>query len=591
MVASDRSGPSLARPGLVMVWDPCGAEASHCALVEHEHEHRPRDLAPARSRVALYDGGAQVYGDDVDRTPVGTKDELPRAARGPAADVDLRDLLVGIVRSACALTGARYGALGVVDQAGLGLVEFVTEGLTAEERAAVGHLPRGRGLLGHLISHPEVLRIRDLTAHSSSTGFPSGHPAMTSLLGVPIRVRDRVFGNLYLTDKEPGARFTADDEHAVVALASLAGLAIEHAHLLVSAERRARWTAATATMHTEVARLSADDAFASIVERAMSAGRALGALVVAAPTTPALVVRAQVGALPTPLDGLGHALQENASTVESAHRITLGVEHLVVAPISAGSGRTDDHLLLLVLDGSREASALDEECDLVADFAAQITLALARRSALELRQELAVVAERDRIARDLHDVIIQRLFAIGLQLSPISSRLGPPYQARLDWIIDDLDLTIDEIRSTIGDLLPSIRKDSLRTTTRALMAEYALVLPHPPVLRITGPLDTAVPATLHHEVVAVLREGLSNVAKHSDAQHVHVRLRADAQQLTCTVLDDGTGIVEGPETIRSGLRNLDERAAALGGSFDIRPGDGCGTVLVWQIPLGPRVSL
>jgi len=522
----------------------------------------------------------------VDQTSGDLHEAVLRAVSGLSTGVDLRDLLAGIVRSACQTAGARYGALGVIGPSGDDLVEFVTEGLTQAERDRIGPLPRGRGLLGHLISHPGPLRSDDLAHHPAATGFPPGHPRMSSFLGIPVRVRGRVFGNLYLTDKESGAAFTDADEQAVLALASLAGLAIEHAHLLVVAERRSRWFEATSLMRAEVQRVEGPrDCYEAVLRFAATAAQARCALLVQiSSTTPvAAVVAEHGGPLGHPAADLLSALvplRAGSVGTSSTTSVALGDEHLLVAPLTTAPDTT---LLVLVLPGGRDPEVDAADGDLLLGYTEHTAAALDRRRADTVRHELAVVAERDRIARDLHDVVIQRLFAVGLRLTSVSAGVEPPFKDRVETVIDDLDVTIDEIRSTIGGLHPTLRARSLRQRVRELVTEYAETLGFRPELQINGPLDTVVPAGLHHDVVAILREGLSNVARHAHATTVHVRVEADLDLLTCTVLDDGVGIRSG--TTRSGLSNLAARAAAHGGTCVAGPGDGSGTRVVWQVRL------
>lgn len=513
-------------------------------------------------------------------------DALLSAVSRLSTDDDLRDLLAGIVRSACHASGARYGALGVIGPSGSDLVEFVTEGLSQEERDRIGPLPRGKGLLGHLISHPGPLRTADLASHPAATGFPPGHPTMSSFLGIPVRVRGRVFGNLYLTDKESGASFTDADEHAVLALAGLAGLAVEHAHLLVTAQRRSRWFEATALMRAEVQRAEAPpDCSETILNLAATAAQARGALLVATSSTDTVeaVVVTRGGTLGRPVADLLAALTPvvvGAAGTPTTPSVAVGDDHLLVAPMTSAPEAT---FLVLVLPGGRDPEIDAADGELLLGFADHTAAALDRRRAETVLHELAVVAERDRIARDLHDVVIQRLFAVGLRLTSVSAGVDQPFKDRVETVIDDLDVTIDEIRSTIGGLHPTLRTRSLRQRVRDLVTEYAEILGFRPELRFTGPLDTVVPVELHHDVVAILREGLSNVARHAGAATVRVRVEADLDLLTCTVLDDGVGVRSG--AARSGLSNLAARAAARDGTFEVAPGEKAGTRIVWRVPL------
>jgi signal transduction histidine kinase len=359
-----------------------------------------------------------------------------------SADLSLPNVLKRIVEAAAAVSGARYGALGVIgpDQAGLegGLVEFVTTGLDDDAVRAIGEPPRGRGILGLLVTDPKPQRIADIGAHPASAGFPPHHPAMRSFLGVPIRVRDEVFGNLYLTDKMGAAEFSAGDEELVVALAGAAGVAIENARL---------------------------------------------------------------------------------------------------------------HQRL---------------------------------------EQVALLGERERIARDLHDTVIQRLFATGLGLQGLVGRIEDAgARERLQQAVDELDETIREIRISIFDLeARTADQDGLRSRVLALAGESTATLGFEPRVHMEGPLDTATDASTREELLKTLREALSNVARHAAASSVDVRLSAGAGTITLRVADNGVGL--DPDAARGhGLDNMEARAEALGGvcEFGSRPGGGM--VVTWRVPASP----
>jgi signal transduction histidine kinase len=463
--------------------------------------------------------------------------------------------------------------------------------MTDDERARIGHLPTGRGLLGHLIAHEVPLRVDDLRTHPASSGFPPGHPPMTSFLGLPVTVRGRVFGNLYLTDKTTGTAFTAEDERAVTALAGLAGFVIEHARLLMTTERRARWFEATALMPAEVLPAAGpDDALAVVLHRALQASDGATAMAVVPDDSGRFVVRGAVGDLTPPPE---QTLREihGALMLALASGTTRWVDladggavmtRLALDPLARGA-------LVIVLRRAGYAETLGEDPDLVAAFATHASLVLERHHTRAMQQQLAVLAERNRIARDLHDVVIQRLFALGLQLQAVDRRSTPETHDHLVSVMEDVDATITEIRRSIVALRPpDQRRDSLRSKVDELVTEYGHVLGSRPTLTISGPLDTVVDPALHHHVVAVLREALSNCARHASARHVRVSLTVAAERLTCTVDDDGVG--PGRITARSGLANLAERAAELGGTVDIAPRVPRGTTLTWQVSLPPPVS-
>lgn len=351
------------------------------------------------------------------------------------SDLDLLPLLRRIVHAAVDLVGARYGALGVLSPSGKGLAEFVHEGMDDELVRTIGHLPEGRGILGLLITQPEALRLDDLTAHPAAVGFPAGHPPMASFLGMPVRLRDRVFGNLYLTEKIGGGPFTEEDEQLASALATAAGLAIENARL-----------------HARV-------------------------------------------------------------------------------------------------------------------------------------RQLSLTEDRERIARDLHDTVVQRIFAVALSLQAVEARAAVDAHLadRLRHAVDDLDETIRQIRTTIFALEPPpTAVAQLRSEALAVCTEARRSLGFEPELRFDGAVD-AVPPSIGGDALATLREALSNVARHARATRVTVSLVATDGALTVSVVDDGVGYQ--PLEGGNGLRNMAQRAEALGGRFHVAARPGGGTELEWRVPL------
>jgi signal transduction histidine kinase len=345
-----------------------------------------------------------------------------------SSDLDLHSVLARIVESAAVLTGSRYGALGVLDTGGV-FAELITYGVSPEDKDAITAFPDGHGLLGVVIQHPEPVRLADIQAHPDSYGFPPGHPPMKTFLGVPIKIRGTVFGNLYLTEKEGG--YSDEDIALVQTLATAAGVGIERAQAV-----------------------------------------------------------------------------------------------------------TD-------------------------------------------RAQLAVLSDRERIARDLHDLVIQRLFATGLSLQGLALK-APEVSGEIGTVVQALDQSIRDIRGTIFELQHR-GSGSLRAEIRDLIREYVDVLGFAPSTRLIGPVDTAVPDTIRPHLVAVLREGLSNVSRHAHARNVEIELTAQADHVRLQILDDGIGVA--PGMVMSGLRNLSKRARDLGGSCALTPRSGGGTMLTWEVPL------
>jgi signal transduction histidine kinase len=365
--------------------------------------------------------------------------QLVDAVLSISADLDLASVLQRIIDAAMDLVDARYGAIGVLDETKTTLAEFVTAGLDDKTYRAIGELPKGHGILGLLIVDPKPLRLPDLREHPESYGFPPHHPPMRSFLGVPIVVRQEVFGNLYLTDKRSGEVFTDVDEELTVALAGAAAVAIENARL-----------------HARLA-------------------------------------------------------------------------------------------------------------------------------------ELVLLEDRERIAKDLHDTVIQRLFATGLSLQG-TARLAqrPDVAARLQDAVEDLDETVKHIRTVIFGLETTPgRGDSVRQRIMALTREASGALGFLPQVDFTGPVDTLVDGPTSEELLATLREALSNVARHAGATHVAVAVSA-GDEIRLQVADNGRGLPEEVNLHRGlGLRNMASRAEALGGTFTAQPRDDGGTAVEWVVPRPP----
>jgi signal transduction histidine kinase len=363
---------------------------------------------------------------------------LVAAVLGISSDLSLPHVLHNIVTAAIEVIGARYGALGVLSEDEHGLSEFVHVGIPPDEVQAIGHLPEGHGILGLLIVDPRPLRLSDLTHHPQSYGFPAHHPRMRSFLGVPILVRDQVFGNLYLTEKDAAEEFSAEDEGLAVALAGAAGIAIENARL-----------------HARV-------------------------------------------------------------------------------------------------------------------------------------RDLTLIEDRERIAADLHDTVIQRLFATGLALQgTVRAIPSPEVAARIESAVGDLDETIRQIRSTIFALqAPRVPGRSLRAEILGLATEAAASLRFEPQVQLAGPLDAAVDEEIGTQLLSVLREGLSNVVRHAHANRVEIIVAVDGSHVQARIYDDGVGPGTGSRAGGRGLENLSHRAESLGGHMHLSAGpDGRGTELTWQVPL------
>lgn len=374
-------------------------------------------------------------------TPIERDGGLFAAVMSVAAGLELKSTLRRIVTSAIDLVDAQYGALAVLGPSG-SVEEFIHIGMSEDDARLIGHLPEGAGILGLLIDHPVPIRLDNLADHPASIGFPANHPEMTSFLGFPIRVRGEVFGNLYLTQKANGQKFTSDDEQTVGALAAAAGVAIENARLFEQSR-------------------------------------------------------------------------------QNQERI----------------------------------------------------------------QQLLVHEDRDRIARDLHDLVIQRLFAVGMSLQTVirHSELDDATSQRMERAIDDLDQTVKEIRQTIFDLHQDENSESLRSLIRNELDLSKDQLGFDPQLEIVGPIDTLVSENLIEHVVAVIREGLSNIARHAYATRARVTINVSANQIAIDIVDDGRGFADLTRT--SGLDNLTYRAQLHGGECSLSASEGGGAHLYWCVPI------
>ncbi|GAA4744006.1 two-component system sensor histidine kinase [Nocardioides endophyticus] len=521
-----------------------------------------------------------------------------------AADLSLDRLLSRIVEIAGDLAGAQYAALGVLDAGPeRRLRTFVTHGLSPATVSEIGDLPTGHGLLGLLIDHPEPVRLHDIAQHPASYGFPANHPPMRSFLGVPVRIRDRVFGNLYLTEKVGGGDFTEQDEEIVVALAAAAGVAIENARLAEDATRRERWLAATAEFTALLSgSTSGHDPLELVADRAREVAEADVAWVVTGTSVESLRVRVMSGAVASPaaLDSLDLEQSLASRVVQSGLPVSvedlasdpraidvsaaLGLPALgpaMVVPLRSQSGI--EGALALAWTPDHIARFREVDPAMPANFAEQAALVLQVTRGRDDRERLAVLEDRDRIGRDLHDLVIQRLFAIGLGLQS-TSRLVDHEEAtsRLDAAVDDLDATIKDIRRSIFALGAVGDTADIQAEVTRLVDRAAGTLKFRPSLTFEGPVRTLVTEVVAPDLLAVLAEALSNAARHAEAKLVEVVLSAGAEGVTLTVSDNGRGIPG--EIVESGLSNMRERAERLGGRCEVTSSGEQGTTVRWSVP-------
>jgi signal transduction histidine kinase len=542
------------------------------------------------------------------------QDRLASVARGQArvqslldaflsvsTGLDLPSTLRRIVETACDLVDAQYGALGVLRQGGDGLAAFIHVGVDDGTADRMGHLPEGKGVLGQLISEPYPLRIPDLGRHPSSVGFPPHHPPMQSFLGVPVLVRGEVFGNLYMTEKRHGD-FTAEDEAVLTALAGAAGIAIDNANLYEQSELRRRWLAAVADVRAVL--LDAPSAGAALVLIAdrlteLTEADVSWLLLGPEPGTGMYTVAAQSRRGPRDLTGERASAADNPvlEAVEAAR----GVVTLDLSALDFGSSSSSFQwgpCIAIPLRGTHAENAVVIACrragaapfdasvlPLVTAFADQATASLDMAARQQLAHQLDVYADRDRIARDLHDHVIQRVFASGLALQALLPRI-PDEQARdrISFVVAQLDETVRDIRTTIFDLHTTDAVDagdSLRRRLLDIVTATAGSLQ--PTVRTSGAVDSLVSGALAADVEAVVREGVSNAARHSRGSSVTVTVDV-SDAVVVEIVDDGRGI--DLAAARSGLRNLEQRAAGHGGTAAVEPLPDSGTRLRWTARLG-----
>ncbi|MER7821693.1 GAF domain-containing protein [Streptomyces sp. NPDC096097] len=540
--------------------------------------------------------------------------QLLEAMRSVGTGLELHSTLDRICETAAELAGAHYAAIGVVDTEGRGLSDFVTHGISPAQARKIGHRPDGkRGLLGALISHSDTVRLTDLTKDPRSAGFPPHHPPMKTFLGVPIRVQGEIFGNLYLAEKHGGGEFSDYDVHMVRVLATEAGIAIGNARLYEAATQRERWIDGSVAVTTAL--LSggdADDALAVVAEQArrladsdagivMLPAQEGGMEIVAVSsenpaTSLGVVIPAESPVIDRLLEGEPVFVDDAASDPRMTSELTSRYGPCMLLPLQSG-GRV---LGALVTPRARGGRAFTEvERTLATQFASQAALALMMAEAQRDRERLAVFEDRDRIARDLHDLVIQRLFATGLMLEGAQRRTAvPEVRDGVGKAVDELDVTIQEIRTAIFALQqgPAEAPSGLRTRVLREINMAAVPLGFKPAHRFLGPIDTVVGELVGKNLIAALREALSNAFRHAEASRIDVVIDstitlADGRPgVRLEVADDGVGIPEGGR--RSGLRNLRRRAESLGGASSYGPGigeDGGGTTVVWEAPLEPAV--
>jgi signal transduction histidine kinase len=517
---------------------------------------------------------------------------LLRANALVAGDLSLPVVLRQIVGAARDLLGARYAALGVLGRDGE-LEQFVHAGMDDALVAAIGDLPSGHGILGLLTSEPVPIRLADLSAHPAAAGFPAGHPPMGSFVGVPVRIGEEVFGNLYLTERSAGGEFTADDEELAIALAAAAGAAIANARRFAESEQRRRWLDASAQLTPLLLAEDHGQPYALITEHAAAAADADFAVLAVPGASDQVIVTGVTGPLAAgllnqtvPLAGslAGQAISSGKPSLVTGDRLETaaavlgaGIGPLIAVPLAAG-----ERVLGALLLGRLAARPGFTEPDLgmAASFAGYTAVAMELARARADQVLLAQAEDHDRIAGDLHDHVIQELFALGMKLQGQATRSDPATAERVSGYVDTLDEVIRKIRTSIFGLQqPRQPPVSLRARVMEIIDEHAPQLGFTASASFTGLSGPDFDETLAHDILAITREALSNCARHACATAVSIALALQDGLITLDITDNGRGL--GTPTRSSGLASMRRRAEHNGGTLQITAPAAGGTCLTW----------
>jgi signal transduction histidine kinase len=540
--------------------------------------------------------------------------------RAVVSELDVAVVLDRVLQAGREATGARYAALGILNEQRTELEQFLTSGLDDETHRAIGDLPRGRGVLGTLIEHPQSLRVADVSQHPSSYGFPAGHPVMRSFLGVPLVIRGQVWGNLYLTEKQ-GGEFTAQDEEAAMILADWAAIAIDHAQVHGTSERR-REEAEKAVRGLEATRdvvvaIGGEVALEHVLELIVKRGRVLvGArsVVIMLRDGEELVVQASAGhvqeargvRLPiadsTSGQVLEHLRPERITDVAGKLRIdpsefgVPGAQTALLVPM-VYRGEAMGVLAAFDRDGNGDVFSEDDE-QVLRTFAASAATAVALAQSVQadrLRSSLAAAdAERRRWARELHDETLQSLGGLRIRLSSALRRNDlPQAQEAMREAVAHLEQEIDNLRALITELRPAALDElGLRSAIEGLLDRHReqsgfhldgeLALPDPAdgTERLEDELETA--------VYRLVQEALTNVAKHAHASFVRVAISESDGQLSIEVQDDGSGFDSERASHGFGLAGMRERVTLAGGTLSIDSNEH-GTTLSAHLPTRHRI--
>lgn len=523
--------------------------------------------------------------------------DLIRINHELTSNLDLPTVLRRIVEIGKELLNARYAAMGVIGDERR-LDQFIHVGMAPEVAEQIGHLPEGKGLLGALIDDPQPVRLEVLASDARSSGFPAFHPPMESFLGVPIRVRDSVYGNLYLTDSLNGT-FSSDDEELAEALAATAGIAIENARLFDDSTYRARWSTALAETARRLMKDDDEDQLAVIVEEVRKLADAdLVVIALIAEQGDQIVVERAAG------DDCDDLIQRAFPLAETfAGRAIAGGDPILVgeesnfAPYGLAHEALHGNSMLIpfgphdkprgVLAVSRikgRPSFSERDIDLGQSFASHVSVALDREDSQQTRRRVTLLEDRGRIARDLHDHVIQRLFATGLSLQGTAAIVGDEAAAQIAAQIDELDGAIAQIRQSIFAMRrdPESTTVSLRARILEIVDRVGDQLATKPRVTFSGPVDLMASGDMTDDIAAVVTEALANTVRHAHATQVNISVTAASGQVSIEVTDNGVGPGDSPRL--SGLDNLRQRAESRGGMFAIHQAPGGGTRLAWSVP-------
>lgn len=532
-----------------------------------------------------------------------------------ASELDVDALLQRIADLSREVIGASYGAVGVLDEAGA-LKRFVYSGIDEETAKKIGDLPRGRGLLGAVVREGRPLRVTEISEHRSSYGFPPNHPPMHTFLGVPIIVRGRIFGRLYLTEKHGAAEFTKDDERIALTLASQAGVAIENANLYDEIRARSQQLARLIEELSSVERVgdllisggSLDELLRSVVEEACRlTGASRSTLALLDGATEELVVSQAVGSVSDEL--IGTRLAPGSSKADAVMKRTTGE---VVDDLAADDEVHEDTIRLLgnpsrgafvpLIVGSRGIGSLacydrldgrpfsSDDLVVMQMLANQAAIAIENDRLTEALRDMAVLEERERISKELHDGVIQSIYSVGLSLQGSISMLerDPALsKQRIDESIAELDNVVRDVRSYIFELRPKMVEElGLAHAVRELARDFEVNSLAHTTVRLEDDACDRLREEQHTHVIQVVREILSNIARHARASEVVVSCASDDDEVALEILDDGVGF--DPEAVSRGhgLSNMEERARKLGGKIEIEPREYRGTRHLLRVPVG-----